>query len=311
MIIWIELEACADMRGYLEACVDYIEAHLEAALSLDDISRAIGFSKYYLNTIFSTYTGMSIMQYYRKRRLYQGLKAYCAGVRLAQVSEDLAYSSERAFSRAVVNEYGHSPTYFKAKGLPVSYRLQVRDLSQVVAIDPLQRKDRNQMYNYLSDVDYVVLPAMTVLSGVAYGSEPEEAIMGLMHRLVSEMDLGVARNFGFDVPVEGDQDVMDYRGYEYWLELKGDCPDRLEFEGTEFVKKTIPSYRYATLAIEDPFIAPFERIPGGWKALTAWLETRDFKDNPQGPHRFAQCLEEVVEDPTSKKTVMHLYVPVA
>lgn len=334
------------MKAYLEACVDYIENQLintlEQPLGLDAISRAIGFSKYYLNAMFSTYTGMSLMQYTRRRRLYYGLLAYCKepSSRLVDVAQMLGYSSERAFARAVVTDFGRSPSYFRSKGVPASQRLVIYDLGLTLPEDLLEQavpasqksiqqqlKERGveNMRTYLSDVSYVVLPAMTVLSGVAQGNEPEEAIIGLMNRFAAEYGLKVTRAFGFDSPVEGDRDAMDYRGYEYWLVVseeelaaKGGS-EGLSFEGTEIVKKQIPSYRYATLAIEDPFSAPFERIPGGWRALMAWLESRDFKEMSDckeasaGAYCQAQCLEEVVEVTGADgqgQTVMRIYIPV-
>lgn len=338
------------MKAYLEACVDFIEDQLQRGiqqgqrpealqgqpLGLDAISRAIGFSKYYLNAMFSMYTGMSLMQYARKRKLYYGLVAYCRGSRLVDVAEALGYSSERAFARAVVKDFGRSPSYFRSKGAPASQRLVIYDLGLTLPEDllehsvpisqmgiqrQLREKGVAQMKNYLSDVSYVVLPAMTVLSGVAEGKEPEDAIIGLMNRLAAHYQLDVSRAFGFDVPVEGEHDAMEYRAYEYWLVVSEETlaakeiSSVLSFEGTEILRKHIPSYRYATLAIDDPFSAPFERIPGGWRALMTWLETRDFKDSPAGAHFQAQCLEEVVESAgegasAGGGTVMRIYIPV-
>lgn len=316
------------MRNYLEACVDYIEHRLDQNLTLDSISEAIGFSKYYLNPIFSTYTGMSIMQYVRKRKIHHGLVHYIQGDPLAAVAENLGYSSERAFSRAVVNEYGKSPSYFKGYSLPQNSPLKIYDLTLNLPENMLEKpvppsqnsiqtllieKGVNAMKSYLSPVRYEILPAMIVLSGAAFGNEPEDDIIDRMNRLANTYNLNVTRQFGFDVPVDSDQDVTTYRGYELWLVVSDSELQKINtaangtfiFEETPVSVKRIPSFRYATLTIDDPMSAPFERIPGGWRALMAWLEVHDFKDTQFTPPSSAKCLEEVIEG-----TSMRIYVPV-
>lgn len=180
------------------------------------------------------------------------------------------------------------------------------------------------------DVRYEAILPMTVISGVAVGSEPEDQIISLMHRLATQYDIAVQRQFGFDSPVEGDQDATLYRGYEYWLVVQPSELSKLpspsfNFEQTTIHTKQIPGYRYATLTIENPFENPFERIPGGWKALVSWLEAHDFKDldvknqkgdaaSPFSDTNFqpftANCLEEVITGDDGTNTVMHIYVPI-
>jgi len=92
------------MIGQLQKAVDYIDANIDCALNLDMISRHIGFSKYYLNHVFSIYTGFSIMAYVRKKKLEYAIDEMKTNKRILDIALDCGYSSERAFSRAVVNE---------------------------------------------------------------------------------------------------------------------------------------------------------------------------------------------------------------
>lgn len=341
------------IRDYLQSTVNYIEACIDSSLddfkdygtaskevlSLEAIERHMGFSRYYLNAMFSVYTGLSIMAYVRKYKLSSGLLHVKKGQRVADVAYQLGYSSERAFSRAVSEKYGHSPSYFRDKPLPRLHKLKIYDLSLTIdgsmlndAYPKSQQTIQAQliekgviaMKSYLSDVRYETILPMTVISGIAVGCEPEEQIIGLMDRLSEAYGIAVNRKFGFDSPVEGDEDATQYRGYEYWLVVNSEEVSKLpsdgfNFEQTDICVKHIPGFRYATLTIEDPFAAPFERIPGGWKALVHWLESHDFKDLKDEndgsctvcPPKQAHCLEEVLTvegDPI--QTVMRIYVPI-
>ncbi len=314
---------------YLQRCVDYIEEHLDESLNLNRISSSVGFSKYYLNTLFGIYTGTSLMSYVRRRRLYYGLKLVHEGISHAEVASKLGYSCERAFSRAVLNQYGHPPSYFKKHLVSPTSRMYVHDLqldlkenlldvpvlpSQKTIHSVLIKKGVDAMKSYLSDISYVKLPTMTVVCGTAFGSEPESQIIDLMHQFKDKYQLTCDRAFGFDVPVEGDSDAMDFRGYAYWLAIKDPSaqvlPDfPIDFNGTQLTIKTIPGFRYASLTIADPFSAPFERIPGGWRALASMVESREMHLSPLSMPTHIQCLEEVIESEHGQ-TVMKIYIPI-
>lgn len=170
------------------------------------------------------------------------------------------------------------------------------------------------MKEYLSEVSFVVIPAMTVLSGVAIGAEPEEEISGKMERLADTFGINVRRSFGFDSPVTESENKAHSRGYEYWLVLAAEeleklpDPKTFDFEGTAFQVKPIPGYRYATLRVEEPFADPFERIGTGWRVLVDWLDDHDLCDSDFGPPPDAACLEEI--NVIDGKTCMDLYIPV-
>ncbi len=170
------------------------------------------------------------------------------------------------------------------------------------------------MHEYLSDVNHVVIDEMTVLSCLIVSGEPEEEVITLMNNLARDYGLTPLRQFGFNVPVESDLYATEHRGYEYWLSLTEDDLAKLpsdkdfDYSGNSIVIKEIPGFRYATIRIADPFTAPFERIPNGWKALVGWLEENNFKNPDFKPCHDANCLEEVLE--IDGLTVMDIFIPV-
>lgn len=317
------------MKEYLQATIDFIDDHVDENLSLDSIADHIGFSKYYLNQVFSVYTGYSIMAYTRLRKLEYATELLKTDMRIIDIALELGYSSERAFSRALTKALGHSPSYFRNNTILKSRQLIVYDLKLQVnentfydyfpqhhktIVDKIKKEGLSNMMKYLSDVNYVMIDSMTVVSGIKVGKEPEDEIVGLMTRLAETYHLSPLRSFGFDSPVDGNEDPMVYRGYEFWHVLTDEDLKKLPsgesfvFENTTFTIKKIPKHRYATLRITEPFIEAFERIPGGWKALYAWLEANDFKEDDYQPITDAYCLEEVKE--VDGVLVMDIFTPI-
>ncbi len=310
---------------HLQKAIDFIDGHIEEPLSLDRIAEHIGFSKFYMNHMFSIYTGFSVMEYVRRKKLEYALSQLKTDKRIIDIALEVGYSSERAFSRAVVNAYGHSPTYFREHDvLNVIYNLKLEaDEERILAGFPptfetvkqnIKMKGIDTMKKYLSDVHYETIDKLLVLSGTAIGNEPEDAIIDTMNRLAKFYDIEVLRCFGFDSPVEGTEDVTQFRGYECWLSIDEKMIEKLPkednfiFEETQITVKSIPGFRYATLRIEDPMVDPFERIGSGWQFLVKWLEDHDFKAADFERCETANCLEEVKM--VGDMMVMDIYIPV-
>lgn len=317
------------MKTYMREIVNYIEKHHKEKINLTEIANYIGFSRFYLNHIFKIYTGMSIMSYVKKTRLELALDELKSDKRILDIAIEYGYASERSFSKAVKDEYGHSPSYFRDTDVLKMRKLKIYDLNLEIDEEKfhnkfsdmssdIQQSIKNkgvlQIMNYLSDVSYITIKEMVVLSATKYGREPEEAVINFMTQLIDEYGLAPVRQFGFDSPVESQENEQDYRGYEFWLVLSNEDQKKwLElkidtYKNEKMLLKTIPSYRYAKLRIDNPFKNPFERIPAGWKALVTWLEKHDFKENDFKFCGCANCLEEVVE--INGNTVMDIFIPI-
>lgn len=317
------------MKEYLQATIDFIDHHVDENLTLDNIADHIGFSKYYLNQVFSIYTGYSIMAYTRLRKLEYATELLKTDMRIIDIALELGYSSERAFSRALTKALGYPPSYFRKATVLKSRQLVIYDLKLQIdehtfydyfpqhhknIVEKIKKEGISNMMKYLSDVNYIMLDSMTVVSGIKVGKEPEGDIISAMNRLVEAYNLSPLRSFGFDSPIDGHEDPMVYRGYEFWHVLSDEDLAKLPmnetfvFENIEFTIKKIPKHRYATLRITEPFVDAFERIPGGWKALYSWLEANDFKEEDYKPITDAYCLEEVKN--MDGGVVMDIFTPV-
>lgn len=285
------------LKECVEAVIEYVEEHISDPLSADLISDKIGFSKFYLSRIFPIYTGMSLMAYVRKRKLNHALIDLQKDMRIIDIAVFYGYSSERAFSRAFVNEFGQSPSHYRKNKYVMKGSQRVFDIQ-------LPRKDWIDMIkDYLSDISYEVLDEMTVISGVKSGFEPEDEIINEMMTFKTKNSIDVKRMFGFDSPIEDERAKLGERGYELWLVVD----QEIDLSETSYSHKSIPAYKYAKLRITDPFSNPMERIPKAWRSIITWIEDNKVLKKSDYDETL-NCLEEVIE--VDGITYMDIMVPI-
>src|SRR3954465_10327501 len=93
----------------------YIESHLAAPLTLDDVAGVAGVSRFHLVRAFATATGFSVMRYVRARRLSKAAQALAAGAPdILSLALDADYSSHEAFTRAFRDHFGITPEAVRA-----------------------------------------------------------------------------------------------------------------------------------------------------------------------------------------------------
>lgn len=107
----------------------YIESHFREEISLDDIARNGGVSRFHLSRAFQAATSHSVIGYLRGRRLTE------AGRRLAEGAPDIldvaleaGYNSHEAFTRAFRDFFGVTPEQVRARG----------SLDDLSAVEPIR-----------------------------------------------------------------------------------------------------------------------------------------------------------------------------
>ena len=278
---------------YLQRTIEYIEDHLKQPLTIDDCAQVACFSKYHFHRIFGMVVGFTLMEYVRKRRLYHAMVDVLQGKRILDIALDYGYNSERAFSRAFLQEFAQIPS-------------QCRNIKYSIPPKPVLAEMIDQMnggiaMDYLSDVRIGNLDEMTVASAVRISKDPEDEVIAYLNDWAEKTGVGAgARRFGFDVPISDEEQSNGLRGYEYWVvvEQAVDVPDDVQL-------KKVEGCKYAILRITDPFANPFERIPAGWKQLVAWVDSKGYKTSRD---RERYWLEEVVE--VDGKVYMDVYFPI-
>jgi AraC family transcriptional regulator len=95
----------------------YIESHLREEITLDEIARNAGVSRFHLTKAFGFSTGYSVMRYVRGRRLSQAARALANGNgNIMGLALDIGYRSHEAFSRAFREQFGLSPHEVRKQG---------------------------------------------------------------------------------------------------------------------------------------------------------------------------------------------------
>jgi AraC-like DNA-binding protein len=92
---------------------EYLETHLSESISLDDLSKAVFLSKYYLERVFRRETGVSIYQMLLKKRMILARNLLQEGIPLTTIAMKCGFSEYSGFYKAFCNEYGISPREYK------------------------------------------------------------------------------------------------------------------------------------------------------------------------------------------------------
>jgi AraC family transcriptional regulator len=101
----------------VEKALWFIESHFASEITLEDLAKAGGVSRFHMTRAFGAATGRSIMRYVRGRRLTEAAKALSTGAPdILSVALDAGYGSHEAFTRAFRDEFGVTPETIRAQG---------------------------------------------------------------------------------------------------------------------------------------------------------------------------------------------------
>lgn len=94
--------------------VNYVEAHICDNISLEEIAKVVGFSKFHFTRLFKGMTRETINEYIRKRRLTLAARALIdTTIPIFQIGLDAGYNSQEAFTRAFKMYMGISPQKYR------------------------------------------------------------------------------------------------------------------------------------------------------------------------------------------------------
>src|SRR5215218_393747 len=118
----------------------YIESHLAAPLTLDDVAGVAGVSRFHLVRAFAAATGFSVMRYVRARRLSKAAQALAAGAPdILALALDADYGSHEAFTRAFRDHFGVTPEAVRSSMRLDNLKLQEPILMDSTLTDNLQK----------------------------------------------------------------------------------------------------------------------------------------------------------------------------
>ncbi|QAA33507.1 helix-turn-helix transcriptional regulator [Clostridium manihotivorum] len=98
----------------IQAALDYIEMNLHEELTLDDIAKAVGFSKFYFHRVFQREVGTSLYNYVRKRRLTMAASLLLnTNIPILDIALTYRFESQEAFTRAFKSVYQLPPGRYR------------------------------------------------------------------------------------------------------------------------------------------------------------------------------------------------------
>ncbi|HIX16550.1 MAG TPA: AraC family transcriptional regulator [Candidatus Hungatella pullicola] len=105
-------------KEIVKRVLSYIEENIEEKISIDKISGDVGYSKFYLNRIFSEYTGITIYKYLQTRRLtIAAEKLIKTNESIMQIAYESGYDSQQAFTLAFKQLYVYPPKTYRNIGV--------------------------------------------------------------------------------------------------------------------------------------------------------------------------------------------------
>jgi AraC-like DNA-binding protein len=111
----------------LQRTINYIEQHLEDDVSLADLATVACYSRSHFIWLFECATGLSPMEYLRKRRLSKAATAIEFGASIMDTALRFRFSSQDVFTRSFHNEFGLPPgMYRKFEGRHAEPQKEIR-----------------------------------------------------------------------------------------------------------------------------------------------------------------------------------------
>lgn len=105
-------------KEIIKKVLNYIEENIEKEINVVKIAKSAGYSKFYLNRIFSECAGITIYKYLQSRRLtIAAEKLTNTNEPIAQIAYEAGYDSQQAFSLAFKQLYVHPPKIYRSIGV--------------------------------------------------------------------------------------------------------------------------------------------------------------------------------------------------
>ncbi|AEB75129.1 helix-turn-helix transcriptional regulator [Clostridium botulinum] len=99
----------------IQTALDYIEMNLHEELTLDEISKVAGFSKFYFHRIFKREVGIALYDYIRKRRLTRAASVLLnTNTSIIDIALTYQFESQESFTRAFKSVYQLPPGRYRS-----------------------------------------------------------------------------------------------------------------------------------------------------------------------------------------------------
>ncbi|MFO7896165.1 MAG: helix-turn-helix domain-containing protein [Candidatus Cloacimonadales bacterium] len=111
-----------DYERILNSSINFVEKRLTVAVSCEQIADNAGFSLYHFMRVFQAFTGYTLKEYLRERRLSEAAKELLEGeMQVKLLAGKYGFKSAESFIRAFKKQFGETPLEYKKKNQLMNY----------------------------------------------------------------------------------------------------------------------------------------------------------------------------------------------
>lgn len=147
----------------IEKIIKWIEANLIENMTLNEMSKQIGYSPFYLSNKFHEITGMTIKTYIAGRRLSEAtIELKNTDTPIVDIALKYGYSSQQSFTRAFAYAYNCTPLSYRKNPMPIPLRVrkevlfpeyyyekEVRKMNKTILTEPNVRMEFIPAHKYI------------------------------------------------------------------------------------------------------------------------------------------------------------------
>lgn len=156
----------------LQNAINYIENNLQEDIKIEEISELCHFSVPHFYRLFQVFTGYSIMDYVRKRRLSEAAKELLnTNNRIIDVSLNYGFESQEAFIRTFKKTFGITPGEYRKSysGIGLYAKLNIEEHranfhNQTLNLNPKFEKHEFKLIGIEEKIDLSVDFTKTIIS---------------------------------------------------------------------------------------------------------------------------------------------------
>lgn len=129
----------------------YIEQNYNDDLTLEELSKVAGFSKYHFHKLFKSIVGENVNDYIRRVRLSSTTMKFKTNLNITQIAQTSGYETNASFSKAFKNHFGITPKEFSknAKNKKGNEMLEPK----IIKIEPIEVLYVRKTGNYINSAD--------------------------------------------------------------------------------------------------------------------------------------------------------------
>lgn len=129
----------------------YIEQNYNDDLTLEELSKVAGFSKYHFHRIFKHIAGENLSDYIRRVRLSSATMKFKTNLNITQIAQTSGYETNASFSKAFKKHFGITPKEFSKNAKKKKGNKMLEP--ETVEIEPIEVLYVRKTGDYLSSAD--------------------------------------------------------------------------------------------------------------------------------------------------------------